>query len=156
MRPPSLSCSKQQPLKKKFFIFDCVCVLSRVLLLATTWTAAYQAPPSMGFSRQEYWSGMLLPSPGVLLFSCKVVPFPRPGDLPNSGIKSVSPALQVDSLWLSHQEDLWYYYRHYQIECWVNEWIASMSGYKATCNVLGVLSLLKFHPAGWAFVLSRC
>ena len=37
--------------------------LSRVQLLATVWTTAYQAPPSMGFSRQEYWSGMPLPSP---------------------------------------------------------------------------------------------
>ena len=37
--------------------------LSRVQLLATPWTAAYQAPPSMGFSRQEYWSGVPLPSP---------------------------------------------------------------------------------------------
>ena len=37
--------------------------LSHVLLLATPWTAAYQAPPSMGFSRQEYWSGVPLPSP---------------------------------------------------------------------------------------------
>ena len=40
---------------------------SRVRLLATPWTAAYQAPPSMGFSRQEYWSGVPLPSPIVLL-----------------------------------------------------------------------------------------
>ena len=39
--------------------------LSHVQLLATTWTAAYQAPPSMGFSRQEYWSGVPLPSPNV-------------------------------------------------------------------------------------------
>ena len=37
--------------------------LSRVRLLATPWTAAYQAPPSMGFARQEYWSGLPLPSP---------------------------------------------------------------------------------------------
>ena len=37
--------------------------LSRVRLFATPWTAAYQAPPSMGFSRQEYWSGLPLPSP---------------------------------------------------------------------------------------------
>ena len=37
--------------------------LSRVRLLATPWTAAYQAPPSMGFSRQVYWSGVPLPSP---------------------------------------------------------------------------------------------
>ena len=37
--------------------------LSRVGLLVTPWTAAYQAPPSMGFSRQEYWNGVSLPSP---------------------------------------------------------------------------------------------
>ena len=49
---------------------------------ATPWTAALQAPLSMGFSRQEYWSGLLLPSPG---------------DLPNPGIKPRSPALQIDS-----------------------------------------------------------
>ena len=39
-------------------------LLSRVQLGVTTWSAAYQAPPSMGFSRQEYWSGVPLPSPG--------------------------------------------------------------------------------------------
>ena len=57
--------------------------LSRVRLFATPWTVAYQAPPSMGFSRQEYWSGL---------------PFPSPGDLPNPGIKPRSPALQTDAL----------------------------------------------------------
>ena len=41
-------------------------LLSRVRLLATPWTAAYQAPPSMAFSRQEYWSGLPLPSPNML------------------------------------------------------------------------------------------
>ena len=45
--------------------------LSRVWLLATPWTAAYQAPPSMGFFRQEYWSGVPLPSP-IILFSLSV------------------------------------------------------------------------------------
>ena len=44
--------------------------LSRVRLLATPWTAAYQAPPSMGFSRQEYWSGVPLPSPWEALEEC--------------------------------------------------------------------------------------
>ena len=39
--------------------------LSRAGLLATPWTAAYQAPPTMGFSRQEYWSGVPLPSPSL-------------------------------------------------------------------------------------------
>ena len=58
-------------------------LLSRVLLFATLWTVAYQAPPSMGFSRQEYWNGL---------------PFPSPGDLPNSGIEPRSPAFQADAL----------------------------------------------------------
>ena len=47
-------------------------MLSRVWLFATPWTAAYQAPPSMGFSRQEYWSGL---------------PCPPPGDLPHPGME---------------------------------------------------------------------
>ena len=42
-------------------------LLSSVWLLVTPWTAAYQAPPSIGFSRQEYWSGVPFPSPGDLL-----------------------------------------------------------------------------------------
>ena len=54
--------------------------LGRVRLLATPWTVAYQAPPSMGFSRQEYWSGVPLPSPyfilfnGWIIFHCRHVP----------------------------------------------------------------------------------
>ena len=62
----------------------CTCVLScfsRVQLFATPWTVAGQAPPSMGFSRQEYWSGLQ---------------FPSPGDLPDPGIEpasATSPAL---------------------------------------------------------------
>ena len=60
--------------------------LSRVRLFETPWTVACQAPLSMGFPRQEYWSGL---------------PFPSPGDLPNPGIEHVppmSPSLQADSL----------------------------------------------------------
>ena len=57
--------------------------LSRVRLSVTPWTVAYQASPSMGFSRQEYWS---------------VLPSPSPGDLPNSGIEPGSPALEADTL----------------------------------------------------------
>ena len=55
------------------FLLQCMQVkvkvtsLSRVRLLATPWTAAYQAPPSMGFSRQEYWSGVPLPSPYIII-----------------------------------------------------------------------------------------
>ena len=47
--------------------------LSRVRPSATPWTAAFQAPPSMGFSRQEYWSGVPLPSPMLLLLLLKVL-----------------------------------------------------------------------------------
>ena len=57
--------------------------LSRVRLFVTPWTVAYQAPPSMGFSRQEYWSGL---------------PFPSPGDLPNPGIEPGFPTLEADAL----------------------------------------------------------
>ena len=57
--------------------------LSCFRLFATPWTVAYQAPSSMRFSRQKYWSGL---------------PFPSPGDLPDPGIKPGSPALQVDVL----------------------------------------------------------
>ena len=58
-------------------------LLSRVPLFATPWTVAYQASPSMGFSRQEYWSGLQCPSPG---------------DLPDPGIEPGSPALEAGTL----------------------------------------------------------
>ena len=61
--------------------------LTNVRLVATPWTIAHQASLSMGFSRQEYWSGL---------------PFPSPGGVPDPGIKPRSPALQADSLHLSH------------------------------------------------------
>ena len=60
----------------------CVRALSRVQLLATSWTAARQAPLSLGFPRQEYWRGL---------------PFPPLGDVPNPGIEPGSPGLQADS-----------------------------------------------------------
>ena len=57
-------------------------LISHVQLSGTPWTAAYQAPLSMGFSRQEHCSGL---------------PFPSPGDLPDPRIKPESPALQADT-----------------------------------------------------------
>ena len=67
----------------KTYLELCVCwSLSCVQLSATPWTVAHQAPLSLGFSRQEYWS---------------VFPFPSPGYLPDPGIKPGSPALQADS-----------------------------------------------------------
>jgi len=65
-------------------------LLSLVQLFATLWTVALRAPLSMGFSWQEYWSGL---------------PFPPPGDPPNPGIEPMSPmspALQANSSLLSH------------------------------------------------------
>ena len=61
-------------------------MLSHVQLFAVSWTVVCQAPLSMEFSRQQYWSG---------------VTFPPPGDLPNPGIALVSPALAADSLQLA-------------------------------------------------------
>ena len=58
-------------------------VTQSCLTLCNPWTLAHQASPSMGFSRQEYWSGL---------------PFPSPRDLPDPGIKPRSPALQADAL----------------------------------------------------------
>ena len=68
-----------------------VCVLSLFhcfQLSVTPWTIAHQAPLSVGFSRQEYWSEL---------------PCPPPGDCPNPGIEPGYPSLQADSLLLSHQ-----------------------------------------------------
>ena len=59
------------------------CVLIHVVLFVTPWTVAHQAPLSIGFTQQEYWSGL---------------PCPSPGHLPNPGIKPGSLALQADSL----------------------------------------------------------
>ena len=68
------------------------CMLRHVLLFVALWTIAHQAPLSMGFSRQEYWSGL---------------PFPPSGNLPDPRIElvsAVSPALQKDSLLLNYQD----------------------------------------------------
>ena len=68
----------QKWLLTRISLCDCVCVLSHVWLFATAWTVVHQAPLSMEFSRQEYWSGL---------------PFPSPGNLPDPGIEPTSPAL---------------------------------------------------------------
>ena len=70
-------------IQKALFSLSLYLVTKSCLTLATPWTVACQAPLSMGFSRQEYWTGL---------------PFPSPGDLPDPGIEPRSPALQADSL----------------------------------------------------------
>ena len=67
----------------RYFTIVCAQLLSCILLSATPWTRAHQAPLSKGFPRQEYWSGL---------------PFPSPGDLLDSGIEPRPPALQADAL----------------------------------------------------------
>ena len=69
--------------RNAFVYIYIVNLLSRVRLFVIPWTVAYQAPLSMEFSRQEYWSGL---------------PFPSPEDLPDPGIKPRSPTLQADTL----------------------------------------------------------
>ena len=61
-----------------FILKNHVCVLSHAQLFATLWTVALQVPLSIGFSRQEYWSGL---------------PFPTSGDLPNPGIEPTCPCV---------------------------------------------------------------
>ena len=68
-------------------VFVCAQLLSPVRLFVTPWTVAHQAPLSVGFPRQEYWSGL---------------PFPSPGDLPHPDTEPAPPALQADSFLLSH------------------------------------------------------
>ena len=75
-------------LPSQYLVCACVKSLSCVQLFATPWTVALQAPVSMGFSRQEYWSGL---------------PCPLPGDLPDQGLKSGFPHCRQILYHLSHQ-----------------------------------------------------
>ena len=127
-QPTRLPCPRDSPGKNAgvgcHFLLQCMKVKSQSEVaqscptLATPWTAAYQAPLSMGFSRQKYWNGVPLPSPKlfshVQLFATprtvahQAPPsmefsrqeywsgllFPSPGDLPDQGIKPGSPALR--------------------------------------------------------------
>ena len=72
------TCLGAGPKQINMYFFVVVLLLSHIPLFATLWTVAHQVPLSMGFLRQEYWSGL---------------PFPSPGDLPNPGIKPLSSAL---------------------------------------------------------------
>ena len=87
--PGQLKVKHILPLKMKAKVKS----LSCVRLFATPWTVAYQASPSMGFSRQEYWSGL---------------PFPSPEDLPNPGIEPGSPLVFI-SFTLKCREMTLYY-----------------------------------------------
>ena len=72
--------------------------LRHVRLFATPWTVAYQAPPSMGFSRQEYWGGLPFPSPGDL---------PNPGIEPHTGLQGLVSRIMVSEI--SQSQKFTYY-----------------------------------------------
>ena len=78
MMCPAVTVHQAEPVPCSYM---CVLVTQRVQLFATPLTVAHQAPLSMGFSRQEYWSGL---------------PFPSPGDLPDPVTEPRSPTLQAD------------------------------------------------------------
>jgi len=94
--------------------------------LATPWTVACQAPLSMGFSMQEYWSGL---------------PFLSLGDLLNAGIKSRSPALQADSLPRTPGKPQLYTYIHTYIHSFLNilfhYGLSQEIGYSFLCQTVG-------------------
>ena len=100
--------------------------LSCIQLFGTPWTVAHQAPLSVGFSRQEYWSG---------------VPFPSPGDLLDPGIKPGSPTLQADALPSEPPGKPKSHSKH-QFFSWFNKAILKSkeglpcwsSGWKSTCQ----------------------
>jgi len=114
----------------------CVQFLSCVLLFVTPWTVACQAPLSMGFSRQGYWSEL---------------PLPPPGDLPNPRIDSISSALQAYSSLLSHQGSSKYLLLGGKAGIWVKVnsrvyrrgeegryWRVSYINASATLNIVGL------------------
>ena len=108
-------------------------------ILVTPWTVACQAPLSMAFSRQEYWSG---------------VPFPFPGNLPDLGIEPGSPALQEDSL-LSEPPGkpmftyMIYLFIHHQGPCMVWEYVSSWAPLLGQLNLAHIPCWLCNAPMTW-------
>ena len=103
----------------------------------TPWTAAHQAPLSMGFPRHEYWSGL---------------PFPSPGDLHNPGVKPKSPVLQADSLPQSHQGSIgevcfcfyfWWFVSYYGRAAW------KLFFLPYTCNGVLLISNKEWTTKPW-------
>ena len=99
----------------------------------TPWTVAHQVSLSMGFSRQEYWSGL---------------PYPPPGNLPDPGIESMSPALQVDFLLLSHLESLYFPINAFYLccNCIVNLKFSIITYFSRYLKNSGTLDLEEDNP----------
>ena len=110
--------------------------LSYVWLFATPWTVAYQAPQSMGFSRQEYWSGL---------------PFPSPGDLPKPRIEPGSPTLQADALPSEPTGKLWNLKHDTNLLIYEQEWFADTQKRLVVAKGMG-----DWRGMGWYFGISQC
>ena len=116
-------------------------LLSHVGLFATPWTVAHQAPPSIGFSRQEHWSGL---------------PFPSPGNLPDPGIEPRSPAFQAVALTSEPPEKPLYVGRYCQILIHkiilissTQDYIRlSISPYSCPCGILSIFKGNNCHSDG--------
>ena len=102
--------------------------LSRVQHFVTPWTVAHQAPPSMEFSRQAYWSGL---------------PFPSPGDLPDPGIEPGFPALRADTLPYEPAGNPRTPPCIYWIRTSVSEWSSVMCFHKPWLNLKFYISRIK-------------
>ena len=98
--------------------------LSYVPLFATPWTVTYEAPPSMEFSGQECWNGL---------------PFPSPGDLPDTGIEPGSPVLQAD-IWATREAPGQY---AATLMCWLLTGLCEHSNLWLLCGI----SFLSFSPS---------
>ena len=111
----------------------CVTVhsLSRVWLFVTPWTIARQAPLSMGFPRQEYWSGL---------------PFFSPGDLPDPGVEPMFPALAGGyfTIWATREAQLCTWGR-----CIGGKWARKLSSVKFWFSWCGILNPLLYLASGW-------
>ena len=119
--------------------------LSHVRLLATLWTAAYQAPPSMGFSRQEYWSGVPLPSPNSGVLAWEILWTEKPVRLQSMGSQ------ESDTTWL-----LSTYPRSFLPHCdcaWVLLFVVPY-GFFVSCCWSWPLSRCKH--SGWRSQVSAC
>ena len=132
--------------------------LSRVQLLATPWTAAYQAPPSMGFSRQEYWSGVPLPSPIDLPMTQQLyLLFNRNK---NMSMKNVynnfiydHPELEITQMSINQRKDkLWDV--HKKEHCWVAKKYSKLWIYATRCmNITDMVNKVTYKSENVQFHL---
>ena len=127
---------------KALWVCVCVCVCTRSVMseyFVTAWTIAHQAPLSMGFPRHEWWSGL---------------PCPSPGDLPNPGIKTASPALAGGFFFLplnhqGSQDPLVQPKKNFFLNKWVKDYnVYREEGFCGLNSVACKILTLKLWPSG--------